>query len=70
MAGVTPGKRGTYHSEHGDVPCWVIEYEAGRDGGDHHVGGFTSAAQHNAGQGDVFRVWTTVGDKQGEFTPA
>ena len=70
MAGIAPGHRGTYHSPQGDVPCWVVEYAAGRDGGDHLIGGFTTSAQHGAGEGDVFRVWVQIGDKEGQFTPA
>lgn len=70
MEGIKAGHPGTYHSEHGDVPAWVIEYHAGRDEGDHLVGGFVNAAGHAAGQGDVFRVWTVVGDEKGAFTPA
>lgn len=70
MAGIAAGHKGTYHSEHGDVPCWVVEYEAGRDEGDHRVAGFTNTAQRKAGAADTFNVWTVVGDEQGAFTPA
>lgn len=62
------GAKGTYHDEHGDVPAWVIEYDAGKESGDYLVGGFTSAKAHAAGQGDVFRVWTVLGSEQGAFT--
>jgi len=68
MAGIAIGKKVTYHSEHGDVPAWVIEYEAGRDAGDHLVAGFTNAGMHAAGGGDVFRHWSVVGDEQGAFS--
>lgn len=64
MADTDVGKRGTFHSEDGDVPCWVIKYVAGRDGGDHLVAGFEAAH----GKGDTFRVWTVVGKEQGAFT--
>jgi len=64
MSDLDVGKLGTYHSEDGDIPCLVIAYVAGRDGGDHLIGGFHVAA----GKGDVFREWTVVGTEQGAFT--
>lgn len=69
MAGIAPGKKGTFHTEHGDVPCWVVEYEAGRDGGDHLVGGFSLDAMRET-SGDTFLRWSVVGDEEGAFTPA
>ena len=68
MADTDVGKKATFHSEHGDVPCWVVEYEAGRDAGDHRIAGFCNSAMKKAGGGDVFNTWSQTGDGQGLFT--
>lgn len=64
MADTDVGKQGTYHGEDGDVPCWVIDYVAGRPEGDHLVGGFEKVP----GKGDTFRHWTVVGKDTGAFS--
>ena len=63
MADTDVGKRGTYHSEDGDVPCWVLQYEAGRENGDHQIAGFKAG-----GGEDTFKTWTVVGTEQGAFS--
>lgn len=67
MAGLQVGTKGTYHSEHGDVPGWVIEYEAGRDAGDHLIGGFSNSAMRTS-SGDTYLRWAVVGDEAGAFS--
>jgi hypothetical protein len=68
MADTDVGKKGTYHSEHGNVPCWVVEYEAGKDEGDHRIAGFCNTAMKQAGSGDVFNTWSQVGSAEGQFS--
>lgn len=67
MADTDVGKRATYHSEHGPLICWVTDYEAGRDGGDHHVAGWNNS-KSKVGQADYFSAWTVVGSQQGAIT--
>lgn len=69
VAAIKVGAHGLYHSEHGDWPAVVTDYEAGRDQGDYRVGGFVNAAGAEAGTGPTFDRWTVVGDEQGAFTP-
>lgn len=70
MAGIAEGTKGTYHSEHGDATAWVVAYEAGRDSGDHYVAGFSLPGAMSSENGPTFNVWTQIGGKQGQFTPA
>lgn len=67
MSDLDVGKRADYHSGHGDLICWVTDYEAGRDAGDHHVAGWNNA-KTKEGQADYFSAWTVVGEDQGEIT--
>lgn len=69
MAAVTVGHKGIHHSEHGDVPCWVVEYDEGREGGDYLIAGFWNEAGRTAGGGDTFSRRSVVGSEQGAFTP-
>lgn len=69
MAAVKAGHKAVYHSEHGDVPAWVIEYDEGREQGDYLIGGFWNTAGREAGRGDTFVVRSVVGHEQGAFTP-
>ena len=65
---IKPGTQVDYQYAKGKfVPAWVVEYVAGRDEGDHRVAGFTNTDQKNDGAGDVFTVWSVVGDTQGSF---
>lgn len=64
MADTDVGKKGTYHSEDGDVPGWVIKYVAGRAEGDHLIAGFEAGT----GKGDTYRVWTVIGKETGAFS--
>lgn len=68
MAAIKVGHKGTYHSEHGDVPCWVVEYEEGRDEGDYRVAGFWNTKAKQAGQGDTFSVRSVYGTERGAFS--
>lgn len=68
MPAITVGHKGTYHSEHGDVPCWVVEYDEGREGGDYLIAGFWNSAAKAAGQGDTFSLHSVVGHEQGAFS--
>lgn len=68
MSDLDVGKDGTFHSEHGDVPCQVIEYVAGKDAGDHRIAGFTNTAMQDAGAGPTFNHFSQVGSKEGQFT--
>lgn len=70
MAGIAEGTPGTYHSEHGDVPAWVVEYKAGRDSGDHYVAGFSLPGEMAHVNGPTFGHWTQIGSKQGQFSPS
>lgn len=63
MADTDVGKEGTYHAESGDVPCWVLAYEAGREKGDHQIAGFKAGAGE-----DTFKKWTVVGTEKGAFS--
>lgn len=65
---VKVGQKVTYHSEHGPWTGWVTDYQAGRDGGDYTVKGFTNEAASDAGEGDTFSRHAVVGDEQGAFT--
>lgn len=69
MSAVAVGHHGIYHSEHGDVPCTVIEYVEGRESGDYRIAGFWNTAAVEAHQGDTFNVRSVVGGEQGAFTP-
>jgi hypothetical protein len=62
------GHRVTYHGEHGDVPAWVVEYDAGHAEGDYRIGGFTNQKMRDAGQADVFNFRSVVGTEQGAFS--
>jgi hypothetical protein len=69
MADTDVGKRATRRNEHGEsVVCDIVDYEAGRDAGDHLVFGGTTAAEHKDGAGDVFRDWLVVGHGPGSIT--
>jgi len=70
MGAIPVGTQGTYHSEHGDVPCWVVEYVADRPGGDYRVAGFWNSVAQEAGQGEVFSLQTVFGEEQGAFSVA
>ena len=67
MADTDVGKQVEYNADGEWVPAWVVEYQAGKDAGDHRVAGFTTSAQKAAGGGDVFNVWSTPGTKPGNF---
>lgn len=68
MSDLDVRKKGTYHSQWGPLVAWVTDYEAGRDGGDHRVAGFTNTAAQAAGQGPTFDRWTIIGHDEGEFS--
>ena len=70
MEAIKVGATGIYHSEHGDVPCTVIEYDEGKPGGDYRIAGFWNTKGKEAGQGDVFNVYSVVGEEQGAFSVA
>lgn len=65
---IAPGTKVRYQYAKGKfVPAWVVEYEAGKDEGDHRIAGFTNSDQKKDGAGDVFNVWSVVGSIQGSF---
>jgi hypothetical protein len=68
MAAIRVGHQVVYHSEHGDVPAWVIEYDEGHPSGDYRLGGFTNQAQKDAGGGDVFNLRSVYGEERGAFS--
>ena len=67
MADTDVGKRAVLHTDDGDLICWVLEYEAGRDSGDHYVAGWNNS-KSKVGQADYFSKWVVVGDDAGEIT--
>jgi hypothetical protein len=68
MAAIKVGHQVVYHSEHGDVPAWVIEYDEGHAAGDYRIGGFSNQAALDAGQGPYFNTRSVFGEEQGAFS--
>ncbi len=68
MAAGDLGRKVWRHDEDGDQLGWVLAYEAGRDSGDHYIGGFTSPEAHAHGQGEVFATWSVEGTEHGAFS--
>jgi hypothetical protein len=65
---IAPGTKIEFeYAEDKFVPGWVVEYEAGRPQGDHRIAGFSNSDQKEAGEGDVWNVWSVVGSKRGSF---
>ncbi len=67
MSDLDVGKWGEYNANGQWVPCVIVEYVPGREGGDHRVAGFTNTKQQKSGQPDYFNVWSTPGSKPGNF---
>jgi hypothetical protein len=67
MAADDVEKKFTFHSPHGDVACWVTEYQAGKDAGDHHIAGFSNSKMKAAGEGDTFSRWAQFGPDESQF---
>jgi hypothetical protein len=70
MAAEDVGRQAVYHDRYGDHVCWVSDYVAGRDAGDHQLGGYTNHEAREAGQGDVFANWSVYRNtgEQGTFS--
>lgn len=69
MGDTDVGKHGTLHLDGKDYPCKVVEYEAGRDSGDHLIE-FARGKDGHSGQ--VVREWfvarTAGKHESGTFT--
>lgn len=68
MGAIEVGTVVIWHSDYGDVPAWVIEYEEGRPEGDYRIAGFTNTAMKEAGAGVVFNVRSVFGEEHGAFS--
>jgi hypothetical protein len=54
------GRQVVYTDGHGEHVGWVVDYEAGRDKGDHLISGWENAAGRAAKQGDTFTAWSVM----------
>jgi hypothetical protein len=61
MAAGDIGRQVVYHEDGAHV-CWVSDYVAGRDAGDHFLVGFFNAAATEAGRGNVIQTWSVYRD--------
>jgi hypothetical protein len=70
MAAGDVGREVVYHDEHGDHIGFVADYVAGRDAGDHWLGGFTNSSAVDAGTGPTLAVWSVYRNtgEQGTFS--
>jgi hypothetical protein len=57
MAAGDIGRQVVYHEDGAHV-CWVSDYVAGRDAGDHFLVGFFNAEATDAGRGNVIQTWS------------
>ena len=63
------GKLILYHTADGDQPGVIVDYQAGRDAGDHLIAGWNNVARADATGAGTFRLWSVFreGTEEGTF---